>query len=108
MIFEHTIDTFMEIMNDPFGNYLAQKIAECCNEEQLTRIIKGMSIDTVGLCRHAHGTRSIQKIIEIIKRPEDVRILSGFLKERVRELAEDINGNHVIQKILITWKPEFN
>ena len=23
IIFEYTIDTFMEIMNDPFGNYLA-------------------------------------------------------------------------------------
>jgi hypothetical protein len=23
IIFEHTISTFMEIMNDPFGNYLA-------------------------------------------------------------------------------------
>lgn len=26
----------------------------------------------------------------------------------MRELAEDINGNHVIQKILFTWKPVFN
>lgn len=39
LIFDHTIDTFMEIMNDPFGNYLAQKIAECCNDDQLTKII---------------------------------------------------------------------
>ncbi len=23
LIFDHTIDTFIEIMNDPFGNYLA-------------------------------------------------------------------------------------
>lgn len=26
----------------------------------------------------------------------------------MRELAEDINGNHVIQKILFTWRPESN
>ena len=49
----------MEIMNDPFGNYLAQKIAECCDDHQLARIIQGMKADPVGLCRHAHGTRSI-------------------------------------------------
>lgn len=64
--------------------------------------------DPVNLCRHAHGTRSIQKIIEIIKLPEHIVLLSSYLKDRVRELAEDINGNHVIQKILSTWKPEFN
>ena len=52
--------------------------------------------DPVGLCRHAHGTRSIQKIIEIIKPPDHIRLLSSYVKDRVRELAEDINGNHVI------------
>ena len=56
----------MEIMNDPFGNYLAQKIAETCNDKQLKQIIMAVESDPVGLCRHAHGTRSIQKIIEII------------------------------------------
>jgi hypothetical protein len=35
-------------------------------------------------------------------------MLSEYLKGKVRELAEDINGNHVIQKILFTWKPEHN
>ena len=33
LIFEETIETFMDIMNDPFGNYLAQKIAENCKED---------------------------------------------------------------------------
>ena len=98
----------MEIMNDPFGNYLAQKLSESATDEQLTEIIDKVKPDPVGLCRHAHGTRSIQKIIEIIKRPAHIYQLSGFLKDKVRELAEDINGNHVIQKILFTWKPEFN
>ena len=28
IIFDHTIGNFLDIMNDPFGNYLAQKIAE--------------------------------------------------------------------------------
>ena len=32
VIFEFTIDGFMDIMNDPFGNYLAQKIAETVKE----------------------------------------------------------------------------
>ena len=49
----------MDIMNDPFGNYLAQKIAEGAKENQLTDIITKIKEDPVGLCRHAHGTRSI-------------------------------------------------
>jgi hypothetical protein len=30
----------MELMNDPFGNYLTQKITETCKEHQLTEVIK--------------------------------------------------------------------
>ena len=104
-IFNATIDSFMDIMNDPFGNYLAQKITETARKEQQTDIIRKIQEDPVALCRHAHGTRSIQKIIEIIKDPAQITLLSSFLSEKVQELAEDINGNHVIQKILQTWPP---
>ena len=46
-------------MNDPFGNYLTQKITETCTEDQLTHIIEQIEQDPVNLCRNAHGTRSI-------------------------------------------------
>jgi len=46
-------------MNDNFGNYLVQKIAEICSESQLTRIIKSMEKDPLELCRDTHGTRSV-------------------------------------------------
>ena len=68
-IFRATIDSFMELMNDPFGNYLTQKITETCTEDQLTEIIKKVEDDPVNLCRNTHGTRSIQKIIETVKKP---------------------------------------
>ena len=68
-IFAHTIDNFMELMNDPFGNYLAQKLTETVKPEKLTDIIHRVQDDPVGLCRNSHGTRSIQKIIEVVKQP---------------------------------------
>ena len=107
-IFEHTIDGFFDLMNDPFGNYLAQKITETVKAAYLTEIIKKVNCDPVGLCRNSHGTRSIQKIIDVVKKPEQIELLSSYLKENVQELAEDINGNHVIQKILQSWSPTHN
>ena len=59
----------MELMNDPFGNYLTQKITESCQEHQLTEIIKKIKDDPVALCKNAHGTRSIQKILETVRLP---------------------------------------
>jgi len=99
-IFEHTIDGFYDLMNDPFGNYLAQKITETVKPNSLTEIIKKVNLNPVDLCRNSHGTRSIQKIIDVIKNPEQIELLSSFLQKHVQDLAEDINGNHVIQKIL--------
>lgn len=96
IIFKATIEYYMELMNDPFGNYLTQKLTECCKEEQLSLIIQKVQDDPVNLCRNAHGTRSIQKIIEVVKQPHQIAMLSNFLKDRVKDLAEDINGNHVI------------
>lgn len=51
----------------------------------------------------AHGTRSVQKIIEVVTLDQHFQILTKFLCHRIKEMSEDINGNHVIQKILHTW-----
>jgi len=99
-IFEGTIGSYLELMNDPFGNYLTQKLteklAEMGRDEEMIKIVKSIEKEPVSLCKNAHGTRSIQKIIEIVKKEEQIYLLVRFLKDKVRYLAEDINGNHVI------------
>ncbi|EHA8591302.1 putative pumilio domain-containing protein C6G9.14 [Cocos nucifera] len=39
VIFNGIIDHVVELMVDPFGNYLMQKLLDVCSEEQMTRII---------------------------------------------------------------------
>ena len=67
-----------------------------------------MSIEPVQLCKDAHGTRSVQKIIEVVCKDIHFKMISDFLKDRIKEMSEDINGNHVIQKILQCWPVEHN
>lgn len=99
-IFTATMPYFWELMNDGFGNYLVQKLAEECSPEQLVKIIEQIGIEPVQLCTDAHGTRSVQKIVEVVSQDIHYQLISNFLKVRIKELSEDINGNHVIQKIL--------
>ena len=35
-------------------------------------------------------------------------MISKYMKDRIKEMSEDINGNHVIQKILQCWASEHN
>ena len=64
-----------ELMIDGFGNYLIQKLAENCSDEQLTRIIQAMEVDAISVCKDAHGTRSVQKIAEIIQHQSHFTLL---------------------------------
>jgi hypothetical protein len=52
-----------------------------------------------------HGTRSIQKLVEVVAlRPlEHRQILARFMKEKVATLSHEINGNHVLVKVLQHW-----
>ena len=83
-------------MNDSFGNYLVQKLAENASESQLTKIIEAMRTEPVKLCKDAHGTRSVQKLIEVSKAPAHFKLIQSFFISRIKEMSEDINGNHVI------------
>lgn len=100
MIWLETNQHVIELMTDPFGNYLCQKLLEFCNDDERTALIENASHDMVRIALNQHGTRALQKMIEFISTPGQVQIIVGALQHRVVELIQDLNGNHVIQKCL--------
>lgn len=100
MIWLETNQHVVELMTDPFGNYLCQKLLEYCNDEERTVLIENASQDLVRIALNQHGTRALQKMIEFISTPGQVQTIIGALRYRVVELIQDLNGNHVIQKCL--------
>lgn len=50
-----------------------------------------------------HGTRSIQKLIDCAKTISDRKLIADQLDASIRYLSREINGNHVLVKILQTW-----
>ncbi|KAE8449213.1 hypothetical protein EG329_008380 [Mollisiaceae sp. DMI_Dod_QoI] len=100
MIWLETNQHVVELMTDPFGNYLCQKLLEYCNDEERTVLIENASHDLVRIALNQHGTRALQKMIEFISTPGQIQTIIGALRYRVVELIQDLNGNHVIQKCL--------
>ncbi|KAK0127550.1 hypothetical protein ONS96_007084 [Cadophora gregata f. sp. sojae] len=100
MIWLETNQHVIELMTDPFGNYLCQKLLEYCNDEERTVLIENAASELVRIALNQHGTRALQKMIEFISTPGQVQTIIRALRYRVVELIQDLNGNHVIQKCL--------
>ncbi len=100
MIWLETNQHVVELMTDPFGNYLCQKLLEYCNDDERTVLVQNAAQDMVRIALNQHGTRALQKMIEFVSTDGQVRLIIDALRNRVVDLIQDLNGNHVIQKCL--------
>ncbi|KAH0765056.1 hypothetical protein KY285_000927 [Solanum tuberosum] len=109
-IFPEIIVHIVELMIDPFGNYLVQKLLEVCNEGQRMQILRAITRiagDLVRISCDMHGTRAVQKVIETLKTPEQFSMIVSSLKPGLVNLIKDMNGNHVAQRCLQYLTPEY-
>ncbi|KAJ3039073.1 hypothetical protein HDV00_012631 [Rhizophlyctis rosea] len=107
-IFNEIYAHFVELMTDPFGNYLCQKFLEFCNDDQRSMIVEGVAPELVSISLNMHGTRAVQKLIEHLSTKQQIRTMVRALSSSVVVLIKDLNGNHVIQKCLHRLPPEHN
>ncbi|RKP34971.1 armadillo-type protein [Dimargaris cristalligena] len=108
VIFKEVFPHFVELMTDPFGNYLCQKLVEYCNDEQRTQIVDIVASELINISLNMHGTRAVQKMIEFLSNKAQIRAAIIALKASVVPLIKDLNGNHVIQKCLNRLTSEEN
>lgn len=106
MIWLETNQHVVELMTDPFGNYLCQKLLEYCSDDERTVLIQNATQDMVRIALNQHGTRALQKMIEFVNTRTHINLIIEALRFRVVELIQDLNGNHVIQKCLNKFSAE--
>ncbi|XP_027338814.1 uncharacterized protein LOC113852675 [Abrus precatorius] len=111
VIFNEIIDHVVELMMNPFGNYLMQKLLDVCNEEQRMQIILMVTLEPGQLVRislNTHGTRVVQKLIETLKTRQQILLVVSALEPGFLALIKDLNGNHVVQHCLQCLSNEDN
>ncbi|MCO5612695.1 hypothetical protein L7F22_066964 [Adiantum nelumboides] len=101
-IFAEVLDDAVDLMVDPFGNYLIQKLLEVCTDDQRSGLLQSVTNkgELVNVSLNMHGTRAVQKLIETLKSHQHVAIVTASLRTGVVTLIKDLNGNHVIQRCL--------
>ncbi|KAL7754382.1 hypothetical protein RI367_000363 [Sorochytrium milnesiophthora] len=100
IICEEVLDHFGELMTDPFGNYLCQKLVEYCTDDERTKIVEQAAPELATVSLNMHGTRAAQKMIECLSNQRQVRAIVSAFNPSVVMLMKDLNGNHVIQRCL--------
>lgn len=119
LILQEGMPFWGEAMVDPFGNYLFQKILEKITAEERIVLIHNVSTRLVNASLNLHGTRSVQKVVELCAQDEqdNVRnkegetaasILTKSLLPAAARLCIDSHGNHVIQRILLRLGPQYS
>ncbi|CAI9770081.1 unnamed protein product [Fraxinus pennsylvanica] len=103
IIFSEIVDHAVELITNPFGNYLMQKLLDVCNEEQRLQILLRVTEvpgELVRVSLNTHGTRVVQKLIETLKTRQQISLVISALEPGFLALIKDLNGNHVVQRCL--------
>lgn len=99
MIFNELKNHIRELMLDPFGNYLVQKLAEVCSEEQRTEIVYSVTnkeYELIGICLEVHGARTVQKLLDHLTTPLQISRVVAALEPGTVLLTKDMNGYRVM------------
>lgn len=108
LIFNEIYLKIVELMIDPFGNYLIQKLFENVNVDQRIILVKNAASDFIRIALDPHGTRALQKLIECVSTDEESTLIIHNLSPHIVSLSRDLNGNHVVQKCLQKLNPKDN
>ena len=102
-LFPHIQNNLKELACDSFGNYFLQVLLDILSYDNLIKILDLFKKDFTSICTCSHGTRVIQKLVEIVS--SDSNLLNKFINNiNMNDLGiifKSPYGNHIMQKYLI-------
>lgn len=70
IVLDEILERVCTLMEDPFGNYLIQKILDVCAHEQRVQLLRHITSDKLlAVACNSHGTRALQKLVEEVRAP---------------------------------------
>jgi len=100
-IFTELQDHIGALVSDPFGHHLCLRLIDYIEESKLREILlEQLKEDLVAVSLSVHGTRVIQKLLEMMQTPLELQIVQDAMSMYVITLAKDVYGMHVILRCL--------
>ncbi|KAL0705381.1 hypothetical protein Bca4012_071806 [Brassica carinata] len=107
-IFDELISHVCELMTDPFGHHVFQKLMEKCTNEQITRVLEiviQQPNQFVRICGDLHGTRAIQDLIRCLSSEEQISHFMVTICHAALLLSKSTNANDVIMFCFSHFSP---
>ena len=97
----------LKLINDPFGNYLIQKLITYFNQDQMLKLLTIISPSFYEISCNSHGTRVLQKMIGLLSSPIIKNYFYELVKPIVAPLLKDLNGTYIVQKFATKYLTEY-
>ena len=105
-VYDKILLHFGSTATNAFGNYLCQKTIDVLSSSELEMLIKKLGSSVLSFALNIHGTRVVQKLVENVSIKQLRLLCTVAVEKNVELLARDVNGNHVLQKILNKLKKD--
>lgn len=89
----------VELMTDPFGNYLFSKLMEHCDSPQREQILQKILTDLLPTAFDMYGTQSMQKMMPFLTEGQIEQVINA-LKPNAIALIKHNKANYLIQYCL--------
>lgn len=107
IILKELSDHMVELMTDPFGNYLFTKLIENCDPQQREKVVDRILPEIVQTTSDMYGTQSLQKIMPFLNETQIQSVVS-LLNQNPIGLIKHNKANYLIQYCLDHLSPTHN
>jgi len=107
IILNELFDHLVELMTDPFGNYLFSKLMEHCEPQEREKVIAKILPDMMPTAFDMYGTQSLQKMMPFLTESQITSVINT-LKESAIALIKHNKANYLIQYCLDNLPPKHN
>eukprot|EP01133_Synstelium_polycarpum_P012019 gene12019-14053_t len=107
LVFNEIYQHLVELMTDPYGQYLIPQLVKYCNHKQRTLIVDSIAPRVHIFACHNYGIHGIQKVVGNLSHEQVVPIISS-ISDKIPYLAKDSKGNYLLETFLKTFSPDLN
>jgi len=94
-----------DIARNPHGKQTLLHYLEHASEDGIKLLVAALARDCVALSTHQHGCRVLQQAIQVCPTVAEQEVLFKALQGSLVQIAENMHGNHVVQKCVEAMAP---